>query len=173
MRFWNYVVRMKTEERKGWRRLASKRRESVADHSYGTAMLALFEGERRGWNVGTLLKLALLHDLEESITGDLTPEDKKRRGLVRVRRERSLAVRKLILTLPLRSRESYRRLWSDLRHSRTREARLIHQLDKVELALQAREYSKRTKSSVTDFYRSARVAVDDYALVQILDLFAV
>ena len=144
----------------------------MADHSYGTAMLALFEGERRGWNVETLLKLALLHDLEESITGDLTPEDKKRRGAARVRRERSLAVGRLLLTFPARSRASYRRLWRDLRMSRTREARLVHQLDKIELALQARAYSRQTRKAVSDFYRSARVAVHDQALVKILDSFA-
>lgn len=149
-----------------------KHPESVADHSYGTAMLALFEGERRGWNVETLLKLALLHDLEESITGDLTPEVKKRRGTARVRRERDLAVRKLLLAFPSRSRSSYRRLWNDLTLSRTREAKLVHQLDKIELALQAREYSKRTKSAVADFYQSARAGIHDPALSQILDSFA-
>jgi 5'-deoxynucleotidase len=172
MTFWNYVARLKTEQRQGWRRLSPKRRESVADHSYGTAMLALFEGERRGWDVETLLKLALLHDLEESITGDLTPEGKKRRGLARVRRERRLAVRKLLSTLPVRCRASYQKLWSDLRLSRTREAKLVHQLDKIELALQAHEYSKSTKLEVTDFYQSARAAVHDRALAETLDSFA-
>ena len=144
----------------------------MADHSYATAMLALFEGERRGWNVETLLKLALLHDLEESITGDLTPEDKKRRGLARVRHEQSLAIGELLLAFPVRSRASYRKLWTDLRLSRTREAKLVHQLDKIELALQARQYSRQTKTAVTDFYQSARRAVHDRKLAQILNSFA-
>ena len=130
-------------------------------------MLALFEGERRGWNVGTLIKLGLLHDLEESITGDLTPADKKRWGSLRVRRERDRAIRRLLLAFPQNSRRTYRRLWTDLRLRRTREAKLVHQLDKIELALQAHAYSK--SGDVADFYRSAAKEIEDFELKRVLE----
>lgn len=165
--FWRDVVKLKTEKRKGWKRLALSRPESVADHSFATAMLALFEGERRGWNVGTLIKLGLLHDLEEAITGDLTPADKKRLGSLRVQRGRERAIQQLLRTFPPKSRASYRRLWTDLRLRRTREARLVHQLDKIELVFQANAYSRN--GDVSDFYRSAAAEVEDSELKRILE----
>lgn len=165
--FWRAAAKLKTEKRKGWKKLSLTRPESVADHSYATAMLALFEGERRGWNVGAMIKLGLLHDLEEAITGDLTPEDKERLGSLRVRRERERAIRRLLQTFPPNSRARYMRLWMDLRLGRTREARLVHQLDKIELALQAHAYSK--SGNVTDFYHSAATEIEDIELRRILE----
>ena len=153
---------MKREERNGWKKLRLGRVESVADHSYGVAMLALFEGERRRCNMETILKLALIHDLEESITGDLTPADKKRRGQYRVRREREDAIKTLLQRFPIKSRRPFLRLWRDLRLSRSREAKIVHQLDKIEMALQAREYAKQAgREKIQGFYWSAIRATTD------------
>ncbi|TMI14946.1 HD domain-containing protein, partial [Candidatus Bathyarchaeota archaeon] len=70
VRFWEFAARLKAEPRRGWlKKLRLQRTESVADHSFALSILCLFEGERRGHNVERLLKLALLHDLEEAITG--------------------------------------------------------------------------------------------------------
>src|SRR6266571_2500484 len=78
VQFWEFAARLKAEPRRGWlKKLRLQRTESVADHSFALSLLCLFEGERRSYNVERLLKLALLHDLEEAITGDLTPQDKE------------------------------------------------------------------------------------------------
>lgn len=136
--------------------------ESVADHSFGVAMLALYEGERRRLDLGKILKLALIHDLEEAIIGDLTPRDKARRGAGRVRMDREGAIRKLLSKLPPDSRPAYLRLWTDLKERRSKEARLVHQLDKVEMAFQAKEYGKRTgQRKMRDFYESASSEISD------------
>ena len=125
-------------------------------------MLSLYEGERRRCNIEKILKLALLHDLEEAIMGDLTPEDKRRLGKARVRRERDRAIKTLLQSFPAESQKSYLRLWTDLQLSRSREAKIVHQLDKIEMALQARDYANQVGTKkVADFYRSAaKVTVD-------------
>jgi len=88
--------------------------------------------------------------------GDLTPQDKARRGSTNLKRDREIAIRELLSKLPSKSRASYRKLWTDLREKRSREARLVHQLDKVEMAFQAHKYGKRTgQGKMRDFYESA------------------
>ncbi|OLB67727.1 hypothetical protein AUI06_12830 [archaeon 13_2_20CM_2_52_21] len=170
--FWQYAAKLKHEQRKGWRKRVQGRVESVADHSYAVALLALYEGERRGYNLEKILKLALIHDLEEAIIGDLTPRDKRRRGLARVRRDREMAMRELVSKLPAKTRPSYLRLWTDLRMGKSREARLVHQLDKVEMAFQANEYGKRTgQGKMRDFYGTAMRETKDTMLKRALASF--
>jgi len=161
-RFWQYASELKREERKGWQKRVEGRVESVADHSFAVALLGLYEGERRGYDLERILKLALIHDLEEAIMGDLTPQDKARRGTTGVERDRERAIRELLLKLPPKSRPSYLNLWIDLRERRSKEARLVHELDKVEMAFQAHRYGKRTgQRKMRDFYESATKETND------------
>ena len=167
---WKYAVALKFEERRGWRKLRLNRIESVADHSFALGLLALLEAGKRNYDVEKAVKLALMHDLEEAIIGDLTPRDKRIRGAARVRKERRLAVEELLAKLPAKDRKSYARLWTDLRLQRTKEARLVHDLDKLEMAFQAREYAKKVgQERVRDFYQSATKAIRDPALRQVLN----
>jgi len=170
VKLWQYAARLKSEERRGWRRLGLKRVESVADHSFALAMLAMLEADRRKYQVGTVLKLALIHDLEEAITGDLSPGDKRIRGASKVREAKRKALEELIRSLPSNSRDSYRRLWTDLRLLRTREALLVHELDKLEMALQADRIGRRIgRTRVEDFFRSAYREVKDPELSRVLN----
>jgi len=161
-KFWQYAAALKREPRKGWRKRVEGRVESVADHTFAVALLSLYEGERRGYDLGKILRLALIHDLEEAIIGDLTPKDKARRGVARVQRDKDRAIRELLSKFPAKSRPAYLRLWTDLRERRSKEARLVHQLDKVEMAFQAKEYGKRTgQRKMRDFYDSASKETND------------
>ncbi len=168
-RFWKYAVALKREPRKGWQKRVAGRIESVADHSFAVALLAMYEGERRGYDLKKILKLALIHDLEEAIIGDLTPRDKAYRGATRVQKDRERAIRELLSKLPAKSRPTYLRLWIDLRERRSKEARLVHQLDKVEMAFQAKEYGKRMgQRKMRDFYDSAGKETNDPVLKKAL-----
>jgi putative hydrolase of HD superfamily len=168
-RFWKYAVALKREPREGWQKSVEERVESVADHSFAVALLAMYEGERRGYDLEKILKLALIHDLEEAITGDLTPRDKVYLGASRVQRARERAIRELLSKLPAKSRPAYLRLWKDLKERRSKEARLVHQLDKVEMAFQAKEYGKRTgQRKMRDFYDSANRETNDPILKKAL-----
>lgn len=166
MRFWDLARGLKTEARQGWTRASGiPRVESVADHSYGLALIALYEGERRGFDVGKILKLSMIHDLEEAVTGDLTPRSKSRLGAERVDRVRGKAINEVLERFPSKSRSSYRKLWMELKEGRTREARLVHQLDKVEMAFQAHQYRRYLpKRTLEGFYRSALSSLTDSVL---------
>src|SRR2546430_8971848 len=113
--FWQLLERLKLEPRRGWKeKLRLSHVESVADHSYGVAMLCLFQAwSRGGYDLERLLKLALIHDLDEAITGDLTPEDKPRLGLGEVLRRKRLAGRRIADSLPEKARSDWLGLWTE------------------------------------------------------------
>ena len=169
--FWEIASKLKTEPRKGWaRKLGLQRPESVADHSFALALICLFEGQRRGYNVDKMIKLAVLHDLEEAITGDLTPEEKKVKGKLAVESQRDSAREQLLRYLPTKDQRVYKELWSELDTSKTREARLVHELDKLEMALQANAYSKSGVeiNKLQEFQESAKNAIKDPQLRRLM-----
>jgi putative hydrolase of HD superfamily len=130
----------------------------------------MLEAERRNYRVEAAVKMALIHDLEEAITGDLTPEDKRIAGQIRVRAARQKAIEQLLRILPAKSRGSYRRLWTELRFSVSKEAQLVHELDKLEMALQAKAYARKVgRNRVLVFYESAARGIKDRAIKRLLD----
>ena len=77
-RFAHRIGRLKSIPRAGWlhRGVPAEQTESVADHSFRVAVLAwLASAEIESLDRDRVIRLALLHDLAESITGDITPYD--------------------------------------------------------------------------------------------------
>jgi putative hydrolases of HD superfamily len=142
----------------------------VADHSFALSLLCLFEGERRGYNLERLLKLALLHDLEEAITGDLTPQDKTSIGEDIVKAQKISAREQLLSYFPKANQRVYRELWSELENEKSKEAQLVHELDRLEMALQANEYAKGgiEAAKLKEFYESSMAGIRDPKLRQLL-----
>src|SRR3989339_2211175 len=74
--FLHKVGQLKGLKRTGWVYKNIPDPESVAEHSFRTAILALVLADELKADKERLVKMALIHDLAESITGDLTPWDK-------------------------------------------------------------------------------------------------
>ncbi len=65
---------LKRVKRSGWETIGIKDGESVAEHSYRSAVIAYLLGKEEGFNDKELMDImlgTLLHDLEEVRTGDL------------------------------------------------------------------------------------------------------
>ena len=118
-----------------------------------------------------LLKLALLHDLEEAITGDLTPQDKQSRGENVVKTQKISAREQLLSYFPQENQRAYRDLWSELENEKSKEAQLVHELDKLEMALQANEYARGgiEATKLKEFYESSMAVIKDPKLKRLLD----
>ncbi|KAJ9708043.1 hypothetical protein PVL29_000216 [Vitis rotundifolia] len=67
--------RLKTTKRKGWINNGIKGPESIADHMYRMALMALIAGDLHGVNRERCIKIAIVHDIAEAIVGDITPSD--------------------------------------------------------------------------------------------------
>lgn len=66
-----HAYRLKDRPRAGWRLRGVEDGESVADHTWGTALLCLLYAEAAGVDRLAALEIAVLHDLAEAEIGDL------------------------------------------------------------------------------------------------------
>lgn len=167
LRALSQVGALKDLRRAGWARKGLTGTESVADHTFRTAVLALVLSADLGVDTGRLLKLVLIHDLAESdpSVGDITPYCGVEPGEKR-RREREAMV-KLCASLP--GGDDLLGLWLEYDEGRTPEAEVAHQLDALEMAIQAREYAVKHGVNLSEFERSARAKVRHPALLRLLD----
>jgi len=105
--FFEYVLNLKTKPRRGWqKKLGLKNPESVADHAYCVAAIAMVLSDSKKLDSEKILKMAILHDLAESITGDLTPEDGPKQ------KKEDAAMKKILSTLNPPLRKQYWLLWN-------------------------------------------------------------
>ncbi|HUR68331.1 MAG TPA: HD domain-containing protein [Candidatus Thermoplasmatota archaeon] len=166
LEFMRRAIALKDQMRRGWQRVGIKRPESVADHSWGVALLALAAAEERPHlDRARLLELAITHDLAEAILGDLIPGEYAHKG-EKIARERR-ALEDLVDTLPLPLRSRLLARFEELASDATPEAHLVHQLDKLEMALQAERYHSQGRAPGRDldaFHESAAAGISDATL---------
>jgi putative hydrolases of HD superfamily len=168
LQFFLMSGRLKAEMRRGWvMKLGMTRPESVADHSYRTALITMLFSDSLGLDTGKALRLALLHDLPEAIVGDAMPGE--RSGKLKTDME-TKAMEELLSELPKEHRALYRDAWHEFIEGKTAEARLVHQVDKLEMAIQAWEYANERgdPSLAREFWTSARGQVQDELLLEVL-----
>jgi len=147
------VGRLKEIKRSGWVKRNIKNAESVSDHSFRTAMLAFLYSKELKLDVEKCIKMALVHDIHEVYTGDiiLTRTNEKQKSKKELK-----AINDLSKLLPKSESKEILSLWEELHAARTNEAKLVRDLDKIEMLLQALEYKKsnRTKHSLQQFFDS-------------------
>ena len=139
LRFLRDVGRLKKTPRTGWIEAGIARPESVADHSFRTAVMSMVLADMHGLDAEKAMRMALLHDLPESITGDLTPRQKASRGAA-LRREEEEAVDEMLSNLPGSLSEKYRSIWAEYREGLSPEARAVIESDRTEMLIQVLEY---------------------------------
>lgn len=132
--FMHKAEQLKCELRHGW--TSSGRRESVAEHSWRLCLAAwLLKEEFPDLNMERLLELCLLHDLGETMTGDIPAFEKNEEDEARERE----ASEKLSSLLPeAKGRELIDRL-REFEEGRTLEAKAARALDKMEAVIQHNE----------------------------------
>jgi len=168
--FMRRALALKDQMRRGWQRIGIERPESVADHTWGVALLAIAAAEERPHlDRARLLELAITHDLAEAIIGDLIPGEYAHKG-EKIARERR-ALEDLVDTLPLPLRGRLLARFEELATDSTPEAKLVHELDKLEMALQADRYHSqgRPRGDLEPFYESAARGVSDPKLAQVTE----
>jgi putative hydrolases of HD superfamily len=131
---------LKRLPRAGWARIGIAQPESVADHSWRLALLAMVYADLLGLDAGKAMRIALLHDLAEVRVGDAMPgqwsEAQKHRREAR-------ALRSMLKPLPPAVAKRYLALWMDYEAGSSAEARLVAELDKLEMVAQALAYEQR------------------------------
>ncbi len=133
--------KLKRIRRAGWVEAGIQEPESVAEHSYRTALLAMILADLQGLDAEKAVRMALLHDLAEAEVGDLTPEEKGGKGQTHILEEDE-AMNRLLSPLPEPLSVRYSSLWREFRCVVSPEAEMVAQADKLEMFMQALEYQR-------------------------------
>ena len=168
LRFMLLANRLKNVERKGWiDKVNVSDPESVADHSYLVALISMILSDIKGYDTCKVLRLALIHDLAEALVGDHTPEDmdSKEKHMYEDK-----AMDQLLSSLPNNLKDRYKELWDDYVKRLSKESMLVHEVDKLEMAIQAKVYQEQgyDPKLLAEFYRSAEHYVKDSMIASIL-----
>ena len=176
--FYQLVSKMKTTPRTGWVNNCIPSPESIADHSYRVAMMAMVAAPIMGLDVGKCVSMAIAHDLAESIVGDITPRDpvtkEEKRDMEHAAMQDIRSMIDGVTTVPSdtaatdcpdkksgsgeRSIGSYvESLWREYDDGESSEAILLKDLDKLEMILQAHEYEvANDRYDLDSFFDSTR-----------------
>jgi putative hydrolase of HD superfamily len=143
---------LKAIPRMGWRVRGVRDGESVAEHSYAVALIAMLLADRLGLDIDRekLLKIALLHDLPEHMLGDihapatrLLGEDVKEAAELRI-------MERLFAGIP--NGEEYVELWKEFEERSSVEGKLVRAIDKLEMFTQAYQYECAGNRMLDDFW---------------------
>ena len=115
---------------------SSGRHESVAEHSWRIALMAMLIGpEFPEADMNKVIRMCLIHDLGEAFTGDIPAFDKTEADT-----EKEDAIFDAwVQTLPEETRGEFTQLLSEMNALETLEARIYKALDKVEALIQHNE----------------------------------
>ena len=158
------ALALKGLDRAGWVRAGVNKPESVAAHSWGVSWLALSLCPSEV-NRERALELAIVHDLPEVHSGDITPHD----GISRkekTRRERA-ALSQLVDGHPRAAELTA--LWEEYEAGESPEARFVKACDKLDMALQAQWIEgQQTGLDLEEFVQSALARLGDSAWANLL-----
>ncbi|KAF9362768.1 HD domain-containing protein 2 [Mortierella sp. NVP85] len=157
LQFLHTVEKLKRTKRTGWLNHGVKPAESIADHMYRMSVMALLIDENTaGVNKNRCIKMAIVHDLAESLVGDITPYD----GVTvedKHTREKN-AMHHLcheLLGWTAQAQEIFS-LWEEYEVAATPEALLVKDFDKFEMIMQALEYEQSENTVLEDFFAGTR-----------------
>ena len=130
--------------------------ESVADHSFSVALLALTIIEKNKLNLDAFkcIKMALIHELGEIYAGDFTPFDNISKEEKHIKEKEAI----LEVLKNLDEDNDFFELWEEFEKAESPEAVFIKNVDQLEFLLQASAYGYDAKY----FERSINKIKDSY-----------
>lgn len=142
--------RLASLPRTGWLLRGVVDPESIAEHSYGVAVVAMLvvdDLRARGETVDgeRVLRMALVHDLAEAFTGDIPmPAKSDALRTVLAAAEEENLVRYL--------NPAQLALWEEAEKAQTLEARVVKAADKLQMLIKALTYEQQNRGSLAEFF---------------------
>jgi putative hydrolase of HD superfamily len=167
--FFYIASELKKIPRKGWKdKVGITNPESVADHSFSAAVMAMVFSDLKKLDTEKILKMALLHDLSESITGDFTPEDISKNNKKEIENQ---TMKEILSKLPTEISINYEKIWNEFQDGTTKESILMHDIDRLEMAIQSLKYNAEghPKDKLVLFFESAKNDIKSKEILEILD----
>lgn len=145
------ILSLKLLPRTGWLQRGLTNVESIAEHTFSVASLALLVGDMYpDLDRGRVLAIALLHDLAEALIGDLPASARRLFGAAVKQEAERRALIELLAGLP--QAEEYLDLWTEYAEGSSPEARLVKALDRLEMLSQALAYERAGHRGMAEFW---------------------
>ena len=191
--FLTKIGELKGKERRGWIIHGIKNSETTAEHTYHLALLVWILGrEKKNINLDKAIRMALLHDLCEVYTKDVTPYDpllpddsKEAKKILKkwpkftpemkIKKEKDKylmelkGLEKLLSDVPSDLNKELKDLWIEYEEKSTPESKFVKQADKMVNFLQGMEYWKKEgKIQYKLWVRWIKEIIDDPVLLAFL-----
>ena len=165
--FFKTSINLKKIHRQGWvDKLSITKPESVADHTYSMAIMGMIISDLENYNSEKIIKMILLHDLAESKIGDYTPGqiDLEKKNEIE-----NIAFLKILEDLPNSIKTQYQNIWKEYQESNSPESQIVHQIDRLEMVLQAKTYQDEghSKEKLESFFESAKKEITNPKLKEL------
>lgn len=150
------VGKLKSLKRTGWVRRNVPNPESVADHSFRTAILAMTLSPQVDADINKSVKMALIHDVGEAIIGDVVAASWDGKSfdiplLLKKHQEETAAVHDIFSLIEDKVSPT---LFEEFQAKQTIEAKLVTEVDKLDMAIQAYEYEKEYDIDMQAFFNN-------------------
>lgn len=134
IRFLNKIEKLKCNTRHSW--TSSGRQESVAEHTWRLSVMAMLcADEYPELDINKVIKMCLIHDFGEAITGDIPAFEKTQPH----EHEEERAVAMLVADLPSSIGVEMTALFTEMKAMETDEAKLYKALDNMEALISHNE----------------------------------
>lgn len=167
------VNKLKRVRRTGWVRSKVKNPESVADHSFSTALLAYIIAKDLKLDANKAMLMALTHDINEVISGDIATrhrEELQETSNVEKAKVEHKSHMKMLSHLQRKDRGEFTKIWKELKNQSSEEAKLVKQIDALDYIIQIALYSKEVdKKRFETFFLTARKKISNPDLLYIFD----
>lgn len=159
--FYMKYNQLKNIYRQGWLKVRigiehKDKCESIADHSFSVALLALtiIEKNKLDLDAFKCIKMGIIHELGEIYAGDFTPYDNI------TKEEKHLKEKEAILRVleTLDTDNDFMELWEEFEKAESAESKFIKNIDQLEFLLQAcaygydAKYFERSLDKITNPY---------------------
>jgi putative hydrolase of HD superfamily len=159
------LLTLKLLPRTGWLQRGMRDVESIAEHTFAVAALAMLVGDQQpGIDRGRLLAIALLHDIAEALIGDLPASARRLFGAPAKHAAERRAMLEMFAGLPQAA--EYLELWDEYCSGGSAEARLVKELDHLEMLAQALAYEQSGSRALGEFWEGRNGKVSEFPIVR-------
>jgi putative hydrolase of HD superfamily len=145
--FARMVGKLKSIKRAGWVDRKVTNPESVADHSFRATLIGMILSDLEKLNTEKVMRMLILHDIEESVTGDIMAIDKVKMNKEELHNNQIRAIEKILSPLPESLKKSYISIWKEMEEGLTQEAKFCKDVDKLEMMIQTDDYEREDVSN--------------------------
>lgn len=141
--FLTIIRQLKKTARTGWLNFGIDHPESISDHMYRMGIISMLTSDQ-GLDTGRCVKMALVHDMAESLVGDITPVDPISKEEKHRREEDTMKYLafEVLGDVNKQAGQEIWDLWQEYEGVSTKEARFVKDVDKFELLAQTLEYEQ-------------------------------